>query len=233
MFDLPKSTEYGKRIPKQKFYEKLDVSPAVKKAFSEQIKIIYWRNKIAASTMNLAPGETVTEIEILEIRLRVPKLDDAVLRTIDREIPYHLVFLLEYESTYRAVIGYKEAAGSGRAAFKVERYYRTDWLTAEELSLTPTGLTTDAVYENYVRQIAGAALIKSEDSTLKNSVENEKERGRLRKEIAALEAKIRKEPQLNRQMEINANIKKLKTKLFEISEPFTDTKPTVKVNLTF
>ena len=217
MFDLPKSTEYGKRIPKQKFYEKLDISPAVKKAF-EQIRIIYWRNKIAPSTMNLAPGTAVTEIEILEIRLRTPELDEAVLRTIDREIPYHLVFLLEYEGTYRAVTGYKEEAGSGRAAFKVERYYRTDRLPPEALSLAPVGLTTDAVYENYIRKIAGPALIETENTTLKESVENQKERERLQKEIAALEAKMRKEPQLNRKMEIKAKIKTLKTQLFEISE---------------
>ena len=208
MFDLPKSTEFFKRIPKQKFYEKLDISPAVKKAF-EQIRIIYWRNKIAPSTMNLAPGPTVTEIEILEIRLRTPELDEAVLRTIDREIPYHLVFLLEYKGTYRAVIGYKEEAGSGRAAFKVERYYRTDRLPPEDLSLEPVGLTTDAVYENYVRKIAGPALTETENTTLKESVGNQKERERLQKEIAALEAKMRKEPQLNRKMEIKAKIKSL------------------------
>ena len=41
MLGLPQSTEFNRRIPKQKFYEKLEVSPAVKRAFVEQIKIIY------------------------------------------------------------------------------------------------------------------------------------------------------------------------------------------------
>ncbi len=63
---LPKTTEFNKRIPKQKFYENLSVTPAIKKAFTEQIKIIYWRNKLAATTLNIAPGEQVTE------RLPVP-----------------------------------------------------------------------------------------------------------------------------------------------------------------
>ena len=56
MLGLPKSTEFNKRIPKQKFYENITVTPAMKKAFVEQIRIIYWRNKIAATTLNLAAG---------------------------------------------------------------------------------------------------------------------------------------------------------------------------------
>ena len=69
MLDLPVSTEFNKRIPKQKFYENIAVTPAMKKAFVEQIKIIYWRNKIAATTLNLAAGGQVTEIEVFEVRL--------------------------------------------------------------------------------------------------------------------------------------------------------------------
>ena len=74
MLGLPQSTEFNRRIPKQKFYEKLEVSPAVKRAFVEQIKIIYWRNKLAPTTLNIAPGQAVTEIEVLEIRLNQPQL---------------------------------------------------------------------------------------------------------------------------------------------------------------
>ena len=96
MLGLPVSTEFNKRIPKQKFYENIAVTPAMKKAFVEQIKIIYWRNKIATTTLNLAAGGQVTEIEVVEVRLSAPELDESVLRQIDREIPYHILFLLEY-----------------------------------------------------------------------------------------------------------------------------------------
>ena len=102
MLALPKSTEFNRRIPKQKFYENLTVSPALKRIFVEQIKVIWWRNKIAPTTMNLAAGETVTEIEVFEICLSAPQLDEAILRQIDKEIPYHILFLLEYEGKYQA-----------------------------------------------------------------------------------------------------------------------------------
>ena len=213
MLGLPKTTEFNKRIPKQKFYENLSVTPATKKAFTEQIKIIYWRNKLAATTLNLAPGEQVTEIEVFEVKLNSPDLDENVLRLIDREIPYHILFLLEYDGKYQAAVGYKEAAGSGKAAFKVDRYYRTEWLTEEELPLHLEGLTIDAVYENLIRQIAGDSLSSGEDTTLKESVEQQKHREQLEKQIATLGVKMKKEKQLNRKMELKAELKKLKKEL--------------------
>lgn len=208
MLGLPKSTEFNKRIPKKKFYENMAVTPAIKKAFVEQIRMIYWRNKIAATTLNLAAGEQVTEIEVFEVRLSAPDLDESVLRQIDREIPYHILFLLEYEGRYRSAICYKEAA-AGKTAFKVDRYYYTDWLDADELPVHLKGLTLDAVYENFVRQIAGIALDSDESATLKESVERQKQREQLEKQIAALEAKLRKEKQPKKKFELVQHVKEL------------------------
>ena len=201
MLGLPVSTEFNKRIPKQKFYENIAVTPAMKRAFVEQIRIIYWRNKIATTTLNLAAGEQVTEIEVFEVRLSAPELDESVLRQIDREIPYHILFLLEYEGRYQAVIGYKEAA-AGKTAFKVDRYYSTDWLDEDDLPVHLDGLSLDAVYENFVRQIAGGALTDENGTTLKESIEQQKQREQLEKQIAVLEAKIRKEKQPRKKFEM-------------------------------
>ena len=216
MLGLPKSTEFNKRIPKQKFYENMDISPALKKVFVEQVKIIYWKNKIAASTTNLAAGVNVTELEVFEIRLNSQVLDDGLLRQIDREIPYHILFLLEYQGKYQAWIGYKEAAVSGNKAFKVNGYYHTDWLDEEELPLKLEGLNVDKVYENFVRQIAGDKLqAENAEESLKDSVARDEQRQALQKQIDTLKAKIRKEKQLNKQMQMNAELKELKKELEE------------------
>ena len=209
MLGLPVSTEFNKRIPKQKFYENIAVTPAMKKAFVEQIKIIYWRNKIAATTLNLAAGEQVTEIEVFEMRLSAPELDESVLRQIDREIPYHILFLRVYEGKYRAVIGYKEAA-TGKTAFKVDRYYSTDWLDEDDLPVHLDGLSLDAVYENFVRQIAGEVLADKNGTTLKESVEQQKQREQIEKQTATLEAKIRKEKQPKKKFELVQKLSAMK-----------------------
>lgn len=214
MIGLPKTTEFNKRIPKQKFYENIDISPALKKIFFEQVRNIYWKNKIAASTTNLAAGNDVTEIEVFEVRLNSPVLDNGLLRQIDKEIPYHILFLLEYQGKYQAWIGYKEAAASGNNAFKVNGYYHTEWLTEDELPLKLEGLNLDAVYENVVRQIAGDKLnAETSSETLKESVARDEQKQALQKKIATLQNKIRKEKQLNEQMQMNTELKKLKKEL--------------------
>lgn len=210
---FPKSTEFNRRIPKTTFYENLNISPAIKRSFIEQIRIIYWRNKIATTTTNLAAGAAVTEVEVFEIRLTSPVLDEDVLRRIDTEIPYHILFLLEYGGKYQAWIGYKEASASGNNAFKVTGYYHTEWMTLDELPLRLEGLSLDAAYENFVRQIAGDKLGSTSEESLKDAVQRDEQKKKLQKQIDALQAKIRKEKQLNRQMEMNAQLKRYKKEL--------------------
>ena len=218
MLGLPKSTEFNKRIPKQKFYDKLSVTPALKREFIDQIKVIYWRNKVAATTMNLAAGETVTEVEVFEVKLATPQLDISVLRQIDKEVPYHIIFLLEYDGKYQAWTAYKEKNASGSNVFKVGTYYHTEWLQDAELPLKVDGLNIDNVYENFVRQIAGDALQAKNNESLKESVELDAKKQKLKKQIAMLQAKVKKEKQLNKQVQLNTELKKLRKELEGLNE---------------
>ena len=212
MLGLPKTTDFNKRIPKEKFYENMNITPALKKCFVEHLKVIYWRNKIASSTTNLAPGNTITEIEIIEIKLKSGILDEGVLRQIDMVIPYHIVFLLEYESKYQIWIAYKEAS-AGTASFKVKKYYHTEWVTESELPLKLEGLNLDAVYENFIYQIAGDKLQANENESLLDVVERNETIKNLKKQIEVLQGKIRKEKQLNVQIKLNTELKKFKRAL--------------------
>ena len=213
MLGFPVSTEFNKRIPKQKFYDNLDVSPTLRRVFVDQIRLVYWRNKLAASTLNIAAGEVVSEVEVFEVRLNEPKLDEAVLKQIDKEIPYHILFILTCDGKAQAWIGYKEAAASGSNAFKVSRYYHTDWMPEDELQLRIDGLNMDTVYESLVRQIAGDKLQADSGESLKESVERDEKIKNLKKQIEVIQGKIRKEKQLNVQMKLNGELKKLKKEL--------------------
>ena len=133
---------------------------------------------------------------------------------MDKEIPYHILFLLEYQGRYQAWIGYKEASASGTAAFKVNKYYHTEWMEEDDLPVKLEGLDIDAVYENFVKQIAGDKLQAVEaGESLKDTVAREEEKEALRKQIANLLARIKKEKQLNKQMQLNNELKKLKKEL--------------------
>ena len=174
-------------------------------------------HKLAVSTLNLTAGELATEIEIFELCLTGPKRDEAVLRQIDSEIPYHILFVLSYENKVQAWIGCKDTSANSSA--KVSRYLHTDWMPETELSLAISGLSLDAVYDGLVRQIA---RLQGENwnaaYSIAENIQRSAKREKLQKQIAALENKIRKEKQFNRQVEMNAELKQLKKNLEQLTK---------------
>ena len=65
-----------------------------------------------------------------------------------------------------------------------------------------------------MRQIAGDKLkTEAAGESLKESVARDEQKQELRKEIVTLQAKIRKEKQLNKQMQMNTELKKLRKEL--------------------
>ena len=137
------------------------------------------------------------------------------MRQIDKEIPYHILFILCYENKYQAWIGYKEAA-VGKNAFKVEKYYHTEWIDEEQMRFSLDGLDLDEVYENFVKYIAGDRLKVQSGEELKDSIERAEKREALQKRIDKLKAKIRKEKQFNVKMKMNEELKELFEELGEI-----------------
>ena len=214
MFDFPQTTYFGKLIPKTKFYDKLTIDKKVERSFIDQIASVRWVHKLSADTLNVSKGNTVDEIEVFLIKLKTPELDINVLKQMDRQLPYHLIFILEFDGKIQVWTSYKEE--STGAAFKVGSYYHTDWVTEDSFSLSITGLNMDTVYENLVRQIAGDTLAQVQDESLKESVERQAEREKLEKEIERLRKKIRNEKQFNRQIDLNKQLKMLLKRMEEL-----------------
>ncbi len=205
MLGLPTTTEYNKRIPKQKFYENLSVTPALKRIFVEQIQNVIWANKIAPATISVSEGKEVTEIEVFKICLNAGTLDESALKQMDKQIPYHILFVLEYNEKYQVWIGYKEVSG-GDNAFKVNKYYHTDWLAEQDLQIKIDGLDMDSIYANLVRQIGG---IEKGNETLCEQTADREYREKLEKEIAKLEKLARAEKQPKKKFELVSRIKEL------------------------
>ena len=192
---FPKSTEFNKRIPKTKFYEHIELGRKIKDSFVQEIESIIWANKIAPSTVNISVGEKVTEIQVFRIILKQSDFNKDVLKTIDEQIPYHILFIVCCRDKEQAWIGYKEQSSSESRAFKVDSYYHTAWQKPEELDLTIEGLNMDAVYENFVKQISAASAPV---------------RKKLQKQIEKLERQLKKETQPRKKFELYNKLKELK-----------------------
>ena len=215
MLQFPASTQFGRRIPKQKFYEHLDVLPEVRQLFVEQIKTITWTNKLSPQTMNIAPGEKVQEIEVFRIHLTGSDLDIRVLNLVDRQIPYHLLFILErLDGTCQISVTYKKK-GQVDDAFQLWQTYRTPWTAADALSLDLSALDMDALYESIVRQVAGDALSAAPAGPVGEAIAQAQQRERLENQIDALKGRMRWEKQLARQMELRQEMKQLEKEFLE------------------
>lgn len=211
MFDLPITTEYNRKIPKQRFYENLSVSPTLKRLFVEQIQSIVWANKIAPSTVNVAVGKEVTEIEVFRISLTSDVLSEDVLLQMDKQIPYHIVFILENKSSYQLWIGFKESitTGSGNA-FKVNKYFHTEWLAEQDLHIRLNGMDMDSVYENLVRHFGN--MDSKTNNSLSEQIAADEQRAKIAKEIEILTKKMNAEKQPNKKFEISQIINALREK---------------------
>ena len=115
MLGLPSSTEVNRRVAKEKLYANAAMTTQVRDRIKDQIESVIWRNKLADSTMSVAAGETVKEIQVFEIVLRQRELDKRVLPAIAKAIPYKLVFVLSFAGAAQA---WMEASGT---------FYNTKW----------------------------------------------------------------------------------------------------------
>lgn len=201
----------ARQIAKKRFLQELSLGSPARRSLDDDVHAIYWTASLKEASLHLPPGKEVTEIEVFTLALRQPRIDEALLTAIDRAIPYHILYLLTYEGRTQAWISYKETAQANEA-FRVEKYYHTDWQAAEELPLALRGTSLDEVYENLVRAIAGERL-RLQGGSLRTAVQEDEQRAAIEKEIAALTKKRNREKQLNRKMELNARIKKLRRAL--------------------
>ena len=213
MIDLkfPPSTKVGKPVPKNAFYKHLEVNVKIKQHFVDDVVGINWLYKFAPSTLNVADGTKVHEIVIFSAGLKSKDCPDDVFLFIDQNMPRHVIFILEYESKYKILLNYKEWKDEKAGQFKIVKTFSTEWVTQEQLSLSIEGQTMDAIYEVMAGQVSGFGTTKSEDT--KRLVELEALITKGKKEIEALQKKIRNERQLNRQMELNGEARSLKKQI--------------------
>jgi hypothetical protein len=195
---LPSGTEVNRRITKEKICANVARVPQLRDAIKDWIESVVVRNRLAPDNIGISAGETIREVFVIEVRLRQRELDKRVLPAIAKAILYKTVFVLTFSGESQACI---EASGM---------FYNTDWQPLDILAATLKieGLNLDAVYENFARHIAGGRLGTGGD--IEDAVGRDKQRQKLIRDIAALEKKISREKQLNRKMELNDELKRLK-----------------------
>lgn len=224
MIDLkfPPTTIVGKPVPKNAFYNHLEVNAKIKQHFVEDVASINWLYKLAPSTINVEDGKQVHEIVVFSAVLKDKDCPNDVFLFIDRNMPRHVVFVLEYEDRYKVLLNYKAWKDGQNSQFEIIKTFATDWLTAERLLLTLEGQTMDALYEAMAGQVSGFGTTKAEDT--KRIVELEELIDKAKREVDSLQKRIRNERQLNRQMELNGAVRGIKKQIAQWQSELQETK---------
>lgn len=193
MLGLPESTEVRQFISKAAIYRKFELNNSQQTSFDEDIKKITIVNEISSQTVKLS-GNNDNSFFVLEVQLKHKNYDKKNIERLSKLIEQNILLLLTYEDEARL------------AVFKTI-LHETEWKPLENIKLTLTGLSFDALWENVIRTVG--RIETQEESTLEEQITSNIEKAKIQKQIDALKKKMKSEKQFNRQIEIKAEIKKL------------------------
>ena len=112
------------------------------------------------------------------------------------------------------LVNYKEWADDTHTKFRITQAFTSPWVNVSELSLKIEGQSLPRIYDNFVAQVSGIGEHKA--GKLSEIVKLKKEIAKAETELQALQKKMRKEPQLDRQMLMNKEVKAKRAILEEI-----------------
>lgn len=217
MLNIPDRALLNRRIPKVKFYEQIEVDSKLERKFIDEIDTIIWKYKLSRETTNLEPTSEVEEIQIFEINLKGRHISKEVLESIDRVIPYPILFILKYDDNIKLALAYKERNKIDENKMVVHSYYQSEWMKEHEIKMDILkGLSLEDVYDNLIIQLI--PIENKLDYDVDKLIELNEKQENLKKEISKLEKKVKKEKQFDRKVNLNIELQKKKKELEELLE---------------
>ena len=209
-FILPPSSLVNRVVPKSKIYEHGKPTRAVRDCFVSQINQIVWQYKLAPETINLPARPNVPEIEIFSLELKTPEVSEDVLRCIDKAIPLPIFYNLNFDGRIKSVAAYKRPSDADASRWVVNGYFASPWLPANsERSALPVALDMAGLYEQMLRLLMPFPARSGE--MLKDHVERLSQLRSKQTEYSKLETRLNKEKQFNRKVEMNTQLRSIKT----------------------
>lgn len=217
LFEYPKGAMFGKLLPKVKIYKHARANTRVQKLFVKQVDRIVWQYKLAPETINLDSTNVVSEIQIFHLHLRAVKYSDEVLRTIDRAIPFPVIFELLHGGKIKTVAAYKRPSESDKVKWVVSEYLSGAWKSENsQRKPLPRALNLENLYDGILTALLPERLGGAE-SIAKRIERIELIRSKQR-DIQRIKAQLGRERQFNKQIAINAKLRKVTEELKRLGD---------------
>lgn len=199
LYRWPESARFGRSVPKSKFYEHGKVTAAVRGRFVSEVQKITWAYKLAEGTINLPGSAAVPEVQVFEIEAKGDDVSDVVLAAIDKAVKTPVIFEVMRPGVVRVAAAHKANARPGA-------YFASPWLpVGSGRASLPAAINLPSLYAALLAPLLPIAAQVGEDvAAMAERVEATR---KLERQIAALERKLRTEPQLNRKVELRRTLK--------------------------
>lgn len=216
LISYPPKAAFGRTLPKNKIYEHSGANTRLKNLFVDQVEQIVWQFKLAPETINLPAKHGVPEIQVFSIQLKNPELDHDVLRCIDGVVQFPILFELAHDKQIQVAACYKRPNESDASKWVTSDYFASGWLAADTpRAPMPVALDLGALYEQLLHR-----LIPFPPRPQEGLAEQVDRVGQVRakqREVDKAAARLAKERQFNRKVEINAQLRQLKNELEHLS----------------
>lgn len=187
----------------------------MREQFIAQVDKIIWQYKLAPETVNLPARPDVPEIQVFTIALKTPELSDEVLRCIDQVIPFPIFYQLTFEGRIKTKAAYKRPNEADASKWVIDGYFETDWQADDtERTELPVALDMAGLYEHLLRRLL--PLPPRTGETLKAQIERLGQIRSKQHEYRKMEARLQKELQFNRKVELNSQLRQLKHELAQL-----------------
>lgn len=194
----------------------MEVNPRMKSRFVNDVVNITWLYKLSASSLNVTDTEDMKEIEVFVVNLKQPDCPTDLFTFIDTNMPHHIVFVLVHDNSAMLLINYKDWADDTHTKFRIRQAFASPWKPIADLELTVQGQSLPRIYDNFVAQVSGIGEHKA--GSMADIVALKKQIAAAEADLQSLEKRMRKEPQLDKQLAMNKRIKEKKHVLLELKQ---------------
>lgn len=203
LYRWPTAANFGRVVPKSKFYEHSTISATVREKFVSEVQRITWAYKLADETIHLRGDEFVPEIQIFTIEVKDEDVSEDVLSAIDRAVPFPIIFEISRTTGItRMVASHKQLIGTTP---RLSAYFTTEWHAAGAPRIPlPPAIDLPGMYAALLTPILPTAIRPGEDVSAATG--RMYQANKLERDIATLEKKLRNEPQLNRKVELRRQL---------------------------
>jgi len=223
LYTYPKQAHFGKMIAKSKIYEHANISTALKDKFITQIDKITWQYKLAPETINLTATPAVPEIQIFDIRLKGNEVDEALLRVIDKAIPFPIIYQIYRGDEVKVKASYKRPSDADKSKWVTEAYVESDWMPEDaQKTALPIALDLSKLYEQMLKALIPKALpIVETQGSMKEQMELIEAIKAKERAYEKLKAKRDKEKQFNKKVKLNEELRILDQEIRQLRQSHT------------